>query len=139
MSFLTPLQEYTRSRLTQTGDEVERYATEFVLKLLKKRLFSSPEAFAATLRQHEDSLANAKRRTTPSFRANIGILRRQVEQAEEETDNDEELEEATLQGCGCIHLTVYLFKVSCVRSLADRTIICRGDGRRYNDIAVAGQ
>src|SRR5437660_11667710 len=88
------LQAYTHSRLAQTADEVEKYATEFVLKLLKKRLFSSPEAFATTLRQHEHSLANARRRSTSAFRANMGILRRQVEQAEEETDNDDELEEA---------------------------------------------
>ena len=88
------LQAYTHSRLAKTSDEVEKYASEFVLKLLKKRLFSSPEAFATTLRQHEHSLANARRRSTSAFRANIGILRRQVEQAEEETDNDDELEEA---------------------------------------------
>src|SRR5216684_1201007 len=36
------LQAYTHSRLAKTSDEVEKYATEFVLKLLKKRLFSSP-------------------------------------------------------------------------------------------------
>src|SRR6266851_8776899 len=46
------LQAYTHSRLAKPGDEVEQFATEFVLKLLKKRLFSSPEAFAITLKQH---------------------------------------------------------------------------------------
>jgi len=88
------LRTYTRSRLEKARDDVEQYATEFVLKLLKKRLFSSPEAFALTLRQHEESLAHARRRAASSFKTNMGILRRQVEQAEEETDNDEELEEA---------------------------------------------
>ncbi len=88
------LQTYTHSRLVKASDDVEKYATEFVLKLLKKRLFSSPEAFATTLRQHETSLTNARRRNTSAFKANIGILRRQVEQTEEETDNDDELEEA---------------------------------------------
>src|SRR5437660_1181634 len=88
------LQVYAHSRLAKTSDEVEKYASEFVLKLLKKRLFSSPEAFATTLRQHENSLANARRRSTSAFKATVGILRRQVEQAEEETDNDDELEEA---------------------------------------------
>jgi SNF2 family DNA or RNA helicase len=88
------LRTYTRSRLEKASDDVEQYATEFVLKLLKKRLFSSPEAFALTLRQHEESLAHARRRAASPFKSNMGILRRQVEQAEEETDNDEELEEA---------------------------------------------
>ncbi|MGZ3624035.1 MAG: DISARM system SNF2-like helicase DrmD [Ktedonobacteraceae bacterium] len=88
------LQAYTHSRLEKASDEVEQYATEFVLKLLKKRLFSSPEAFAITLKQHEESLAHARRREANTFKTNMGILRRQVEQTEEETDNDEALEEA---------------------------------------------
>ena len=88
------LQAYTHSRLEKASDEVEQYATEFVLKLLKKRLFSSPEAFAITLKQHEESLAHARRRETSTYKTNMGILRRQVEQTEEETDNDEVLEEA---------------------------------------------
>jgi ERCC4-related helicase len=89
------LQTYTHLRLESATDDVERYATEFVLKLLKKRLFSSPEAFAITLHQHEHSLINAKRRTTSTFKPSMGILRRQIEQVEEESDNDDALEEAT--------------------------------------------
>ncbi len=88
------LQAYTHSRLEKASDETEQFATEFVLKLLKKRLFSSPEAFATTLKQHEESLAHARRRDATSFKSSMSILRRQVEQAEEETDNDDELEEA---------------------------------------------
>jgi len=88
------LREYTRLRLEKASDDAETYAAEFVLKLLKKRLFSSPEAFAITLKQHEETLANAKRRGATSFKTSMGILRRQVEQAEEEGDNDDELEEA---------------------------------------------
>ncbi len=88
------LREYTRLRLEKVSDDAETYAAEFVLKLLKKRLFSSPEAFAITLKQHEETLANAKRRGATSFKTSMGILRRQVEQAEEEGDNDDELEEA---------------------------------------------
>src|SRR5258708_8637116 len=88
------LREYTRLRLEKAGDEAEKYAAEFVLKLLKKRLFSSPEAFAITLQRHEETLANARRREAASFKTNMRILRSQVEQAEEEGDNDDELEEA---------------------------------------------
>ena len=39
-------------------------------------------------------LAHARRHETSTFKTNMGILRRQVEQTEEETDNDESLEEA---------------------------------------------
>lgn len=88
------LQEYTHLRLEGALDESERYATEFTLKLLKKRLLSSPEAFAITLGQHENSLANAKRRGGVVNRPSPGILRRQLEQVDEESDDDEGLEEA---------------------------------------------
>ena len=37
-------------------DNAEKFATDFVLKTLKKRLFSSPAAFLRTLEQHENSL-----------------------------------------------------------------------------------
>ena len=37
---------------SSAASDGERFATEFVLKLLKKRLFSSPAAFAITLEKH---------------------------------------------------------------------------------------
>lgn len=40
------LQRYSELRSTSTKSAGEQFATEFVLKLLKKRLFSSPAAFA---------------------------------------------------------------------------------------------
>src|SRR6185312_10376333 len=88
------LQQYSQRRVEQAGDDTERYATEFVVKLLKKRLFSSPEAFFLTLQQHENSLAQAKRHASVTRRPGLGILRSRVEQLEEENDNDETLEEA---------------------------------------------
>ena len=88
------LSEYTRSRLAQIGDATERYATEFVMKLLKKRLFSSPTAFALTLAQHEQTLTRVERHVTVTRRPSAGILRSKVEQLEEESDNDSALEEA---------------------------------------------
>jgi hypothetical protein len=46
------LQAYTELRLKNPTTEGERMAAEFVLKLLKKRLFSSPAAFGITLEKH---------------------------------------------------------------------------------------
>ena len=89
------LQQYSQSRIKQAGDAGELYATEFVVKLLKKRLFSSPEAFYATLTQHEQSLHQALRHTSVTRRPSVGILRSKVEQLEEESDNDESLDDAT--------------------------------------------
>ena len=46
------LRQYSELRLEQATSDGERMAAEFVLKLLKKRLFSSPAAFGITLSKH---------------------------------------------------------------------------------------
>jgi len=84
------LHAYTQSRQKRAADEAERFATEFVLKLLKKRLFSSPAAFASTLAKHEESVRTARRkprhlRLVPS----LGVLRRQAEGVEEDFSDDD--------------------------------------------------
>jgi SNF2 family DNA or RNA helicase len=92
----TWLQQYTQLRQQGVSDQVERYAGEFVLKLLKKRLFSSPAAFAKTLEQHEKSIETARKRSTPSLtKPTFGILRQQIDRVDEEHDNDESYEEST--------------------------------------------
>lgn len=60
----------------QAHQDLKRYATEFVLKLLKKRLFSSPEAFRTTLAKHVESLANRLRAAQAS--PSTGLLRRMI-------------------------------------------------------------
>src|SRR5712692_992360 len=92
------LREYTELRQRGAGDDAERFATEFVLKLLKKRLFSSPAAFAATLEQHERSLQTARKRSSSAAgKPSLGILRRQVEEIEEEFADDEVYEDSTAE------------------------------------------
>ena len=86
------LHDYTNLRLKNATSAGEAFAAEFVLKLLKKRMFSSPEAFATTLAKHERSIAGAGK-TRPAE----NVLRRQVEDIEEEYADDEEYEEATLE------------------------------------------
>jgi excisionase family DNA binding protein len=49
------LEEYSELRRRSAGDEPGRMAAEFSLKLLKKRLFSSPAAFARTLAVHRET------------------------------------------------------------------------------------
>lgn len=78
------LKRYSELRASGARDDGERYATEFVLKLLKKRLFSSPEAFRTTLAKHVESLANRRRaaQTSPS----TGLLRRMIDGLDEEVE-----------------------------------------------------
>jgi superfamily II DNA or RNA helicase len=93
----TLLRQYTELRRKGAADDAtELYVTEFVLKLLKKRLFSSPEAFRTTLEQHRESLVSATRQKKTRFsKPAVGILRRQLEQVEEEFADDQVYEEAT--------------------------------------------
>lgn len=85
------LREYAQARQRDAGDDAGRTATEFVLKLLKKRLFSSPAAFAATLARHEQSLRQTRRRQAVA-RPTLGVLRRQIDATEEDYADDEESE-----------------------------------------------
>jgi len=96
------LKRYTELRTKGVDDTVEKYATEFVLKLLKKRLFSSPQAFLTTLTQHQESLRTARRRQASSLttKPTEEILRRQLEQVEEEFADDEAYEAATDESIG---------------------------------------
>ena len=85
------LHEYTELRQQNPKDAVERYATEFMMKMLKKRLFSSPAAFMLTLEQHLRTLEKTK--TVPDqHKPVIGILRQQLEAAEED-DYEENAED----------------------------------------------
>jgi superfamily II DNA or RNA helicase len=101
----TVLQQYTQRRQKAATDPTERVATEFVLKLLKKRLFSSPEAFAVTLAQHRQTLTTARRRTAAP-RPTLGGVRQQIEQVEEEFGDDDEADETTIR---TVDLTSRLF------------------------------
>ena len=88
------LQEYTEQRQHNPQDAVERYATEFMMKMLKKRLFSSPAAFLLTLEQHLRTLEKTKA-APEQHKPVFGILRQQLEAAEEDDpqESGEELGE----------------------------------------------
>ncbi len=88
------LKEYTAKRQARAQEHAERFATDFVLMTLKKRLFSSPAAFLRTLEQHENSLRTARKRQGVS-RPTRGILQRQIDRVEEEYSVDDEADEVT--------------------------------------------
>src|SRR5207249_10872094 len=88
------LQRYTKLRAARASDQAEKFATEFVLKTLKKRLFSSPKAFEITLAHHEKSLYEA-RKPRGVAKPTVGILQRQIDRVEEEYADDQEADEAS--------------------------------------------
>jgi superfamily II DNA or RNA helicase len=87
------LVEYSQLRQEAAKGEGDRYATEFVLKLLKKRLFSSPAAFAQTLEKHSRSLTEGSKRAERGRQA-VRILRRAIGETEEEYADDTRFEDS---------------------------------------------
>lgn len=85
------LKRYTALCLKSAGDAPGgRMAAEFVLKLLKKRLFSSPAAFVTTLEKH----AASRRASSPAKISTAGLAR-QIEMLDEDFDDDTAQETAT--------------------------------------------
>lgn len=84
------LQDYTALRMQNAKSAAEQFAAEFVLKLLKKRLFSSPAAFATTLNKHRASMGHPTGGFTDST-----AWRRQLEAVDEDYASDEDYETST--------------------------------------------
>jgi superfamily II DNA or RNA helicase len=87
------LGEYTADRSKSVKGTRFEYGTDFVHMLLKKRLFSSPMAFALTLAKHRETLERGKPkgdRDTMDDR----ILRKAILKTEEEYSDDSVVEEA---------------------------------------------
>lgn len=86
------LKQYTNLRSSRAEDNAERFATNFVLKTLKKRLFSCPAAFLTTLEQHERSLHTSRRKVSkPSYKT----LQLELDRMDEEYADDTDFDEAT--------------------------------------------
>jgi superfamily II DNA or RNA helicase len=88
------LKAYTESRTKTVKETNSKYAygSEFIHILLKKRLFSSPMAFAITLAKHRESLSRKKK--LESTIIDDKILRNAIIKAEEEFADDAAAEEA---------------------------------------------
>lgn len=87
------LQKFIRSRSQSVQGTRYAYATDFVHVLLKKRLFSSPMAFAVTLAKHRESFErNNKGSEARALKERI--LHRAIVQAEGEYENEDQAEDA---------------------------------------------
>jgi hypothetical protein len=64
------LRKYAELRQARAEDNAEKFATEFVLKTLKKRLFSCPAAFAASLEPHEKTIISHRGHREHRVRSN---------------------------------------------------------------------
>lgn len=87
------LREYTASRVETVSGTSAAFGTNFIHKLLKKRLFSSHRAFAMTLAKHRDTLARGKRQKD-SVALKDRILRKAIARTREDYADDEQVEVA---------------------------------------------
>ena len=88
------LKTYGQLRAKRTRDNAESMATDFVMKTLKKRLFSAPASFITTLDKHKSSLQTAKKKR--SAKPSIGILKREIDRIEEDYADDGDYDQATV-------------------------------------------
>lgn len=86
------LDSYCKSR-ERTCRNTESIGTKFVNGLLKKRLFSSPAAFASTLEKHFATLTNGRAQPKPDAMT-ARILRKAILKAEEDYADDGQVETA---------------------------------------------
>lgn len=87
------LQRYSELRLKQATSDGERMAAEFVLKLLKKRMFSSPAAFGITLEKHIATVGGRK---------SASMATRDIEDFSDDYADDEEYEAETGEVVGSV-------------------------------------
>ncbi|MGX9364514.1 DISARM system SNF2-like helicase DrmD [Desulfoplanes sp. PS50] len=80
------LSRFTASRRKSVRGTAHAYGTEFIHKLLKKRLFSSPMAFAGTLEKYRLSLEAGPRGSRNELFDNR-ILRKAIERVDEDNDD----------------------------------------------------
>jgi superfamily II DNA or RNA helicase len=89
------LNEYCASR-EKTCSGTGATGTKFVNGLLKKRLFSSPAAFASTLEKHIETLTRRQSQAKPDPMAER-ILRKAILRAEEDYADDGQVEVAQME------------------------------------------
>ncbi len=87
------LDEYCASRERTAEGTGSTFGTTFVNQLLKKRLFSSPAAFASTLEKHRSTLAEGGHRKNGDAMAER-ILLKAISRVDEDYANDQEAEDA---------------------------------------------
>ncbi|SMF06605.1 Superfamily II DNA/RNA helicases, SNF2 family [Alteromonadaceae bacterium Bs31] len=81
------LKEYSESRILTSTAGQHRFGTKFINNLLKKRLFSSPAAFASTLEKHITTIHNGKASSTKSP-ISERILHKAISKSQEDYADD---------------------------------------------------
>ncbi|WP_317931939.1 DISARM system SNF2-like helicase DrmD [Halioxenophilus sp. WMMB6] len=86
------LEAYATSRLSSAETGQAEFGTKFINNLLKKRLFSSPAAFASTLEKHVESIHSGHQKKKDAI--DDRILRKVIAKSQEDYADDRTYEEA---------------------------------------------
>lgn len=97
---LSRYSELRRAAAEHGDGDTQRTAAQFVGKLLKKRLFSSPLAFQHTLEQHLRTLRGFGKNERKTPLSSPRLLRRELERADDDYADDEEFEAAQDEAIG---------------------------------------
>jgi len=89
------LRDFTISRTKTVKGTRFEFGNEFLHMLLKKRLFSSPLAFAITLSKHKETLLRGRAKNVSAL--DDRILRKAIAKSEEDYSNETKAEEAQLE------------------------------------------
>ena len=85
---------FTKSRVESAKNHGYEFGLEFMHKLLKKRLFSSPSAFAVSISRHRNAILAPRSSLRDRDKLDSLVLRKALLEAEENYANDSELENA---------------------------------------------
>ena len=88
------LEKYIKSLEVSDTEHGSRFANRFICELLRKRLSSSPAAFAATLEKHISTLQSTKQSRRPKRALDERILRKRILRAQEDYADDTAFENA---------------------------------------------
>lgn len=128
------LREFTRSRASSVQGTRYEYGTAFVHKLLKKRLFSSPMAFAITIAKHRETLTSPRKDRGRSTLDDL-VLRKAIMQAEEDHADDAEAETAELDAVEAVSTLAAPLTTEQTQMLGK--LIAWSDGAKYRPDAKA--
>ncbi|WP_200797677.1 DISARM system SNF2-like helicase DrmD [Streptoalloteichus hindustanus] len=82
------LNRYAQSRREAAGAKAQRIAADFVTTLLKRRLFSSPKAFAETVEKHLETMSQRDEAKPVADATGERVLRPLIDKLEETAEDD---------------------------------------------------
>jgi superfamily II DNA or RNA helicase len=112
------LRVFAKSRSESVKGTAFEYGSEFVHKLLKKRLFSSPMAFSITLAKYRESLGRSRKKRSEELMEDK-ILRKAIMKAEDDFSDDVSKVDEAVQAAGELGIPIDKVQRDMLNKLTD--------------------